>query len=210
MADDIYSALFSGAGCLGPVLWEHTNALWTGVETPAGFGMCMAVPEGKSREIACLNAFYNRGDAFFEPYENHYTAGIDFRGKKVGVVGHLGELIRRHRAEASEMYVFELAPKDELDLPAELEDELLPKCDIAVITGSALVNGTLPHLLDLCQNAYTVLTGPSVPQCPALLNFGIDRLAGLCVADTAAAKEYILNSVPGNPYRLGKPFLITR
>lgn len=208
--EDIRSVLRAGCPSPEPVTAEYHGELWYAAETSSGFGMCMYVPGADCRFIAEMNAFYNRGTEHFQPFEEHYTAGMDFAGKTVGVVGHLGEIRRRYGDIARQLYVFELDPKDPSDLPAELEDELLPHCDIAIITGSSLVNGTLPHLLELCENAYTVLTGPSVPQCPALLDFGIDRLAGLCVTDRDGMRERILGSTPGTPYSLGKPFLIVK
>ena len=77
-----------------------------------------------------------------------------------------------------------------------------------LITGSTLINKTLPHILDLCENAYTILLGPSVPMCPALLDFGIDRLAGMAVTDCAGLAEHVRGSVHGSPYRYGQSFLI--
>ena len=210
MANDIYAALREGVSFSEPVTDRFHSSKWAAVETGTNLGMCMYVPGCDSFRIAEFNAFYNRGTDYFEPYENHYTRGMDFEGKTVGVVGHLNEMKRRYGSVAKRMYVFELDPKDEEDIPAEMEDELLPGCDIAVITGSSLVNGTLPHLLELCRNAYTVLTGPSVPMCPALLDFGIDRLAGLCVTDIPGMKEYIRSEAECNPYSWGAPFLITK
>lgn len=210
MANDVYSALREGISFSEPVIERFNSSKWAAVRTESNLGMCMYVPGCDSFGIAEINAFYNRGTDFYEPYENHYTRGMDFEGKTVGVVGHLKEMKRRYGGIAKKMYVFELNPKDEEDLPAEMEEELLPQCDIAVITGSSLVNGTLPHLLELCRNAYTVLTGPSVPQCPALLDFGIDRLAGLCVKDIPGMQEYIKSEADCNPYTWGNPFLITK
>ena len=210
MADDIYSMLAEAAGTPEEIVAEYENGLWTAVETVSGFGMCMSVPGGRSREIALINSALNRGTRYYRPFDDYYAADIDFAGKTVGVVGHLKEMVRRNRNAAKKMYVFELDPKDEMDLPAELEDELLPECDIVVITGSSLVNGTLPHILELCPGAYKILTGPSVPQCEGLLDFGIDRLAGLCVTDIPAAREYLSAPNHQNPYSIGHSFLIKK
>ena len=79
-----------------------------------------------------------------------------------------------------------------------------------IITASTLVNKALPHLLELCQNAYTILAGPSCPMCPALLSLGIDWIAGLVVTDVTGMKNKILNEIPGPPYPMGKPFLLKK
>ena len=78
------------------------------------------------------------------------------------------------------------------------------------MTASTLVNKTLPHLLDLCKNAYTILAGPSCPMCPELLELGIDRIAGLVITDVDGMKHKIIREIPGPPYPMGRPFLLTR
>ena len=77
-----------------------------------------------------------------------------------------------------------------------------------LITGSSLINKTLPHLLSLCEHATTILLGPSVPMCPALLDFGIDRLAGFVVTEREGMAAHVRGSVHGSPYAYGKSFLI--
>jgi len=49
------------------------------------------------------------------------------------------------------------------------------------ITGSTLINKTLPRLLQLSRNAFVTLLGPSTPMAPCLFKYGIDMLAGTVV-----------------------------
>jgi uncharacterized protein (DUF4213/DUF364 family) len=81
---------------------------------------------------------------------------------------------------------------------------------VVIITASTLVNKTLPHLLDLARNAYTILAGPSCPMCPQLLDFGINRIAGLVITDVNGMKEKIRREISGPPYPMGKPFLLSK
>jgi hypothetical protein len=46
--------------------------------------------------------------------------------------------------------------------------------------------------------------------CPGLLEFGIDRIAGLVITDNSGMRHKIRNEIPGPPYSLGKPFLLTK
>ncbi|HWP79848.1 MAG TPA: DUF364 domain-containing protein [Candidatus Acidoferrum sp.] len=162
---------------------------------------------------AAVNAHYNtktrlRRLACGEPYKNYCTRGLDLEGKTVGMVGHLKtppELF----AGTREVFILERNPQAG-DYPDPACEYLLPMCDIAIITGSALVNKTLPRLLDLCRGAYVILTGPSVPMCPALLEFGIDRLAGLVLTDFAGAVRHVRDNVLGPPFTYGQTFLIGR
>ena len=168
--------------------------------TEAGYGM------------AAINAHYNtpeRLDALsaYEPFENYCTDGLDLRGKHIGVVGHLN-MPRSVYEQAASLRILERNPRPG-DYPDSACDWLIPQCDVVIMTASTLVNKTLPHLLELAQNAYTILAGPSCPMCPQLLNFGIDRIAGLVVTDAEGMKEKIREEIPGPPYPLGKPFLLT-
>ena len=163
--------------------------------------------------LAAANAFFNTGARMealgsFEPYENYSTAGIDLRGRTVGLIGHLhGPKGLRELARA--VYTIERSPQPG-DYPDAACDALLPQCDLVIITGSALVNKTLPHLLELCENAVTVLTGPSVPMCPVLLDFGIDRLAGFVVTAREAMTAQVKYNIHGSPYTCGESFLLMK
>lgn len=163
--------------------------------------------------MAAINARYNTEVRLHqlqaqEPFEHYCTRGLNLSGKRIGVVGHLNmpEFIRR---EAKEVWILERNPQPG-DYPDSACEVLLPQCDVVLITASTLVNKTLPRLLALCANAYTILTGPTCPMCPALLDMGIDRLAGLVVTNRPGMKEKIAANLPGPPYPLGQPFLLTR
>lgn len=140
--------------------------------------------------------------------DRYYTEGLDFKDKTVGLIGHLNGPPEMRR-EAKEVYIIEKMPQ-EGDYPDSACDLLLPRCDIVLITGSAIINKTLPHLLALCRDAYTILTGPSVPLCPELLEHGIDRIAGMVVTDPEGMKTSVLAGHRGSPYRYGKPFLMVK
>lgn len=58
--------------------------------------------------------------------------------------------------------------------------EVLPECDLMIITGTTLINGSIDHLLELCQNAREiVLVGSSTPMLTeAFKGTGVTALAG--------------------------------
>ena len=169
--------------------------------TEAGYGM------------AAVNAFYNTPAHLaqlnaYEPFDNYCTDGLDLRGRHIGVVGHLN-MPPSIREQAASVRILERSPRPG-DYPDSACDWLIPQCDVVIMTASTLVNKTLPHLLELCRDAYTILAGPSCPLCPGLLELGIDRIAGLVITETDGMKDKILREIPGPPYPLGKPFLLTR
>lgn len=166
-----------------------------------------------SRSMAVINACYNtpaRLDAMGceEPFERYCTHGLDLSGKTVGVIGHL-KMPQDALAGARQVYILERHPQPG-DYPDSACEYLLPECDVVLITGSSLINKTLPRLLQLSERAYTILTGPTVPLCPALLRCGIDRLAGFVPTDAAALQEHITSGRAGPPYPYGKTFLLTK
>lgn len=169
--------------------------------TEAGFGM------------AAVNAYYNtpaRLEALkaYEPFDKYCTDGLDLRDKHIGVVGHLN-MPQSVYEQASSVRILERSPRPG-DYPDSACDWLIPQCDVVIMTASTLVNKTLPHLLDLAQNAYTILAGPSCPMCPELLDFGIDRIAGLVITDVNGMKDKICREISGPPYPMGKPFLLSK
>lgn len=163
--------------------------------------------------MAAINAFCNTPERMAElhceePYDNYCTEGLQISGKTVGLIGHL-KLPARVLRDAKQVYILERHPQTG-DYPDSACDYLLPSCDVVLITGSSLVNKTLPHLLELCKNAYVILTGPTTPMCPALLDCGIDRLAGLVVTDKPGVRAHITGNIPGPPFRYGQTFLLKR
>ena len=186
---------------VGKGLKELAQAAKSWNLTEAGFGM------------AAINAYYNtpqRLDALnaYEPFDKYCTDGVELHGKHIGVVGHLN-MPRSVYEQAASVWILERSPRPG-DYPDSACDWLIPQCDVVIMTASTLVNKTLPHLLDLAQNAYTILAGPSCPMCPALLDFGIDRIAGLVITDTEGMKDKIRREIPGPPYPMGKPFLLSK
>lgn len=163
--------------------------------------------------LAAINSVLNTTERLeklgcYEPFTNYCTRGIDFSGKTVALIGHMNgpEEMRR---EAKKIYILERAPQ-EGDYPDSACDYILPQCDVVLITGSSLVNKTLPHLLELCKNACTILTGPSVPMCRELFDFGIDRIAGLVPENREQLREHVSTSSRGTPYYTGRPFLMIK
>lgn len=197
---DSVSPLFPG-GLAGRTGEEAARAVKSWNLPEASFGL--AVVNACCNTPARLEALGCR-----EREGGFYADGLDFSGKTVGMVGHMhGPAHLREQAKA--LYILEKEPQCG-DYPDSACDWLLPQCDLVLITGSSLINKTLPHLLELCRNAYTILTGPSVPLCPALLDFGIDRLSGFVPVDRPGLRAHVESGVHGSPYRYGIPFTLKR
>ena len=190
-----------GSNHIGMLLSKLAQAAKSWNLTEAGFGM------------AAVNAYYNTPAKLeqlgtYEPFDNYCTDGVDLKDKRIGVIGHLN-MPSSVYAQAKEVLILERNPRPG-DYPDSACDWILPQCDVVIMTASTLVNKTLPHLLDLCRDSYTILAGPSCPMCPGLLEMGIDRIAGLVITDVDGMKNKIIHDIPGPPYPMGKPFLLTR
>lgn len=128
-------------------------------------------------------------NSMIKPKSKKSFNALDFllmegKNKKVTVVGvfpRLSEL----RAVSKELWILELDPylvnPNEGILPATAAEHKIPQSDFVAITGSALINKSLEHLLELSESAYTIVLGPSTPMSEVLFDYGADMLAGVNV-----------------------------
>lgn len=146
--------------------------------------------------MAVLNACYNtpvRMERLGCRYTESALEGVDLAGKRLGMVGHLlhhSGVTEALAQSAKETVILEREPKPG-DYPDSACEYLLPDCDVALITGSAWVNKTMPRLLELTRGKDVILTGPTVPLCPELLDLGIRRLNGCVIVEPEAMLEKI-------------------
>ena len=108
------------------------------------------------------------------------------KDKKVAIVGHF-PFIPKVREISKEIWVIEKNPK-EGDLHETKADTLIPQADVVAITGTALTNHTLDHLLGLCSpGAYVILLGDTAPLAPVLFDYGVDAISGTKVVNPELA-----------------------
>ncbi|MEA2038351.1 MAG: DUF364 domain-containing protein [Thermodesulfobacteriota bacterium] len=108
------------------------------------------------------------------------------KGKRIAIVGHF-PFIPRVREYSKEVWVIEKNPK-EGDLDEAEAGNLIPRADVVAITGTALTNHTLDHLLELCNpGAYVIMLGDTAPMSPILFDHGVDAISGTRVSDPELA-----------------------
>jgi uncharacterized protein (DUF4213/DUF364 family) len=91
-------------------------------------------------------------------------------------------------------------------LPAQEAERLLPSSEVAIITATSLINGTLDHLLELCLQCREVaLLGPSTPLLPeAFAGTPVTCLAGI----RAQQPDGVLQSIAeGHGFRVFKRYV---
>ena len=108
------------------------------------------------------------------------------KDKRVVIIGHF-PFVDRLRDIAGELRVIEKNPR-EGDLTEESADTYLPEADVVGVTGSALTNHTMDHLLSVCSSeAYVVVLGDTTPLSPVLFDYGVDAVSGTMVIDSTEA-----------------------
>lgn len=110
--------------------------------------------------------------------------------KKVAVIGNMPPVVDELR-KRFEVLVFERNPKlwDRDTYSDALEYWLLPEVDAVIVSGSAILNGTLDMILDRAKRAeIIVLTGPTAQLLPDFLRgSGVTHLAAMKVVDVEKA-----------------------
>lgn len=146
-------------------LAEYSKS-WNLIEASIGVAAInsMIKPEGK-RGVNALDVIREEG-----------------RNKKITMVGSFPR-VSEIRSVAKELWILELDPhllNPNLGiLPATAAEHVIPRSEIVAITGSALINKSLEHLLKLSKNAYTIILGPSTTMSEVLFNYGADMIAGI-------------------------------
>lgn len=161
--------------------------------------------------MAAINSYYNTTARLIElnSFQNDTrfcTFDIPIKDKNIAMIGHLRypeELF----SEAKSFYILERNPGTG-DYPDSACEYYLPDCDLVIITGSAFVNKTMPRLLQLALRADIIITGPSTPMAPQLLEFGVRRVAGLVVTDTDGVWKFACEGLYNPPYYYGQRFYL--
>jgi uncharacterized protein (DUF4213/DUF364 family) len=107
-------------------------------------------------------------------------------GKDVAIIGHF-PFIPELRKKTRNLWVFEQRSKEEGDLSSKEAQNILPRCEVVGITGTAFINHTLEDLMTWAKGKYVLLIGPTTPLTPFLFNYGISVLSGTAVVDKEAA-----------------------
>ncbi len=112
----------------------------------------------------------------------------------VGMVGYFCPLVEPLRKTAKALYIIERRSGLGSDvLPEQAAGDILPQCQIVILTATSLLNRTLDGLLDHCGSAREiVLLVPSTPLLPNIFApRGVTLLLGVEVIDPVQAMRVI-------------------
>lgn len=135
--------------------------------------------------LACANALVNRDDA--GRLNGDILDHLDLRPEDhVGMVGHFGPLVAPIQQRVRSLTVFERVDRPSgLLRPQEEAETALPRCQVALITATSIINRTVDNLLASARNCReVVLLGASTPLLPdAFSAASVTMLSGVVVKD---------------------------
>jgi len=163
--------------------------------TPATDTLATLAPPARSAiGLATANALANRpggtGGRWAGPsIEGNLLDVLELKpDDHVGMVGCFYPLVEGIRRCAGRLSIFERGQRLSPDLlPEDRAAKLLPRCSVALITATTLINGTIDELLAAAENCReVVLLGPSTPLVPEVFAKSPRRvtlLAGVVVTN---------------------------
>ncbi|MDY7039128.1 MAG: DUF364 domain-containing protein, partial [Thermodesulfobacteriota bacterium] len=103
------------------------------------------------------------------------------KDKSIAIVGHY-PFISKLKKLTRKLWVIEKRIQ-EGDYPEEEAKRILPQADLVVITGTSFINHTIEKLLELCNESWVMVLGPTTPLSPILFEYGVDMIAGSRVVE---------------------------
>lgn len=124
----------------------------------------------------------------------------------VAMVGYFGPLVRDLKQTGCRLDIIELDTSRPDTLSPEAGRAVLAVCDVAILTGTSLVTGTIDDLLaSLGRPRAAVLLGPSSPFCPqAFAGTPLTQISGARVIDSEGVLR-VVSEAGGTP--LLKPYV---
>jgi len=136
--------------------------------------------------LACANALANRDDAVY--LDGDILDHLELRpGDHVGMVGHFGPLVDTLQKRVRSLTVFERVDQPSgLLRPQEEAQATLPRCQVALITATSIINHTVDALLRATRGCREVaLLGASTPlTAEAFSAVRVTMLSGVVVEDS--------------------------
>jgi len=143
--------------------------------------------------LATCNALFNRLHGSFE--EGDILTRVRFYPEdKVCMIGNFAPMVPWLKKKVSALKIFERVEKPIGDLlPSKMASEFLPHCQVALVSSTSILNGTLDTVLDSAGSCReVVLLGASTPLCmEAFHGTPVTLLSGVVVVNA----QQILNTV---------------
>jgi hypothetical protein len=143
--------------------------------------------------LACVNALANRAPV--AGLTGDVLDHLDLRPEDhVGMVGQFRPVLAPLRERVRELTVFERIAEPDGELrPAHEAAEVLPRCQVALITATSIINHTFDDLMrSVTRCREVVVLGASTPLVPAVFaGTPVTLLSGLIVRETSAVLQVL-------------------
>lgn len=143
--------------------------------------------------LAVANALANRHGSGQHEGDILDTLSVGFMDR-VGMVGYFGPLVAPLDRRVRELVIFERnMNRSDRVRPAEEAYAELPRCNVAVITATALILGDLDRLLEAAAGCREVaVVGASTPLAPSIFrDRGVTLLSGITVSDSCGLLKIV-------------------
>jgi hypothetical protein len=126
------------------------------------------------------------------------------RSERVGIVGHIEPIVQKIKQRSNECFVFDEAKSGMNGIrDVSQEVDILPRCDVVILSATSLLNNTFDSLLEMSSHAREIcIMGPSTPLLPEFFQErGVTLLAGRQIIDADKILQII--SEAGGTKRFG-------
>ena len=150
-------------------------------------------PLDSALALACANALFNTPDKYYT--EGASITQLGFRpDDRVGMVGHFSPIVGKIKDQVAAIDIFERQGRPDEGIHSfEQAAEILPQCDIAMVTSTTIINNTVDEVLALVgQCREVVMLGTSTPMNKAaFVGTPVTLLSGISVTDAAAIMQAV-------------------
>lgn len=155
-------------------------------------GLASPAPLKRAVGLACCNALNQRVKR--NVFEQEAISLLEIKqDDHVVMVGHFAPLVARIRATGCRLDIVERNPAKPGITDPRQGFSLLSRCDVAIITSTAIINDSVDDLLERLQNTRSaVMLGPSTPLVPeAFTETGITQLSGAYTTHAGKVKTIV-------------------
>lgn len=118
-----------------------------------------------------------------------------YKTDTIGMIGFFGPLVDPLKESVNKIYIFEekSIPNCPEVYPAEKITEILPLCDVVILSATTIINKTIDHLLLQAQGARDIIiVGASTPLLPGIFSKrGVTLLSGIQVVDSTRVLQIV-------------------
>ncbi len=166
-------------------------------------------PVTVSLALATINAIFNRIERDNETEKDIFDLAEIKKDDVVGFVGDFRPLTKVLREKVKKLMVFERIPSEDY-LPDWAIPWKLKECDVAIITGTTIMNKTIDNILQSVETDRVFIFGPSTVLLPDVYPECVKAIGGTRIIDGDKAMD-IASKAGGtkNLYRMNAAKKIT-